>query len=65
MNESSELENISQKFRGRQGLFYEIIYFVRKTRKYWLVFFIAILMALGGILILGETGVAPFIYTAF
>ena len=47
-------------------IFIEIIQFLLKRKKYWLIPILLIMFILGGLIILTEgTAVAPFIYTIF
>ena len=50
---------------GRGGLGAELWYFLRQTRKWWLVPILIVLMAFGVVLLLSTTAAAPFIYTLF
>ena len=44
----------------------ELLRFLAKRKKYWLVPVILLLFVLGGLLVLAQTSVlAPFIYTLF
>lgn len=49
----------------RSSLVAEYLYFVRHHKKWWMLPLIAILLALGALMILSSTGAAPFIYTLF
>ena len=45
---------------------FELWQFMRARKKFWLLPFIAMMVLLGGLLILAEgSAVAPFIYTIF
>ena len=50
---------------AREGLLVELLDFVRHNRKYWLIPILAVLLALGALVLLGGTAAAPFIYTLF
>jgi len=50
---------------GRGGLAGEILYLVRRQKKWWLVPFFLALLVLGLFVVLAGTGAAPFIYTLF
>jgi len=47
------------------GIVREFVDYLRHTRKWWLTPIIIMLVLLGGLIILGGTGAAPFIYTLF
>ncbi len=49
----------------RQGLFREILGFLKHTRKWWLLPVLLAFLLLGALVLLGGTGAAPFIYTLF
>ena len=51
--------------RGRTGLAREIWHFLSHTKKWWMLPIIIVFLVVGGLLVLGGTGVAPFIYTLF
>jgi hypothetical protein len=43
----------------------EIVDMLRHNKKWWMIPIIAVLLLFGVLLILGGTGMAPFIYTLF
>ena len=43
----------------------EVFQMLRHNKKYWLIPLLLILLALGVLVLLGGTAVAPFIYTLF
>jgi hypothetical protein len=47
------------------GLASEIMAMLKQNKKYWLLPIILILVVFGVLIILGGTGLAPFIYTLF
>ena len=47
------------------NFFSDFWYFLRENKKWWLIPLIVILLALGAVLLLSGTVVAPFIYTLF
>lgn len=51
--------------RSTANVFSDFWHLVRKTRKWWLVPVLLLLLMIGGLLILGGTPLAPFIYTLF
>jgi len=50
---------------GRTSLVSEFWYFLKQNKKWWLTPIILALGLLGALVILGGSGVAPFIYTLF
>jgi len=59
----SEFETEASKRSG--NLFGELWSFLRENRKWWLLPLIAVLVLVGGLLVLSSTALAPFIYTLF
>jgi hypothetical protein len=47
------------------GIVSEFIAFMRDNAKWWLIPFLVVFGLLGVIIVLGSTGVAPFIYAMF
>lgn len=43
----------------------DYVHFLKRTRKWWLVPLIVVLLLFGGLFILASTGGAPFIYALF
>ncbi|MFT5413690.1 MAG: hypothetical protein ACI9NC_006445, partial [Verrucomicrobiales bacterium] len=43
----------------------EFMGFLKETRKFWLIPLIIVLLALGSLLVLTNSALAPFIYTLF
>jgi hypothetical protein len=43
----------------------DYLHFLKRTKKWWLVPLVLILLVFGGLLILAGTGGAPFIYALF
>lgn len=60
----SDFEN-EAKTSGRTGIVTEIWYFLRHTKKWWLLPIIVVLLAFGLLVFLSGTAAAPFIYTLF
>ncbi len=51
---------------GGTGIIRELFAFLWRRKHYWLIPFVAVLLLLGILLLVGQvTGVAPFIYTLF
>ncbi len=47
------------------GFFAEFWYFIKTSRKWWLLPLLALFLLLGIMLVLAKTAIAPFIYTLF
>jgi hypothetical protein len=50
---------------GRQSFVSEFAHFLMDNKKWWMIPIIAVLILVGALLIVGGSGVAPFIYTLF
>ena len=50
---------------GREGVLSDFWYLLKRTKKWWLVPLLIILVALGAVMLAGGTAAAPFIYTLF
>jgi len=50
---------------GGQGLAREFWAYLMHTKKWWITPIVVMLLLLAGLIILGSTGAAPFIYTLF
>lgn len=53
------------KQQGRQGFMSEFWYFLRTSKKWWLLPIVVVLVLFGVLVILSGTAAAPFIYTLF
>ena len=51
------------KGRGNTGT--ELLHFLRRTRKWWLIPILCVLLIFGVLVFLSTTAAAPFIYTLF
>jgi len=60
---STEFEREHRK--GRSGLARELWEFLKHNKKWWLLPILVVVLLVGAALILGGTGLAPFIYTMF
>jgi hypothetical protein len=60
-----ESDFASQAKQGRSGLVSEFFEFLRDNKKWWLAPIIISVLVLGGLVLLGGTAAAPFIYTLF
>lgn len=62
----SESESFAQAGSHREsGLIREMWEMLRQNRKWWLMPILIVFLIFGGLLILGSTGAAPFIYALF
>ena len=50
---------------GRRGLIREVWAFLRCNKKWWLLPILVAMLLAAGLVIVGGTGAAPFIYTLF
>ena len=60
----SDFEKIAEQ-SSSNNLFTDFTYFLRRSRKWWLVPLLLALGMLGGLMLLSNTGAAPLIYTLF
>jgi hypothetical protein len=49
----------------RTGMFSEFLYFLKTSKKWWLLPIVAVLLLFGILVFLSGTAAAPFIYTLF
>lgn len=49
----------------QSGMFSEFLYFLKTSKKWWLLPIIVILVGFGVLVFLSSTAAAPFIYTLF
>ena len=49
----------------RQSLVGEFIAFLKENKKWWLLPLVLVLLAMGALIFLSGTAVAPFVYTLF
>jgi hypothetical protein len=52
-------------YEARPSLARELWDFMRHNKKWWLLPILLSMLLLGGLVVLGGTGIAPFIYTLF
>ena len=62
-NDAQDFQQAAQK--KRRSLVGELVGFLGETKKYWLVPLLLVLLVLVGLVILGGTAAAPFIYSLF
>jgi hypothetical protein len=60
---SDELDALARK--KQPSVIGEVLYFLGTNKKWWLTPIIVVLLLLGVLVVLGGSGVAPFIYTVF
>ena len=63
MTKHSEFEKEAAK--KRESFLSEFAQFLMTNKKWWMIPIIAVLVLVGALLIVGGSGVAPFIYTLF
>lgn len=56
---------IEQAEQAQQGFLRELVQWLRYNKKWWLAPVVVLLLAMGVLVILSSTAVAPFIYTLF
>ncbi len=49
----------------RTSVIGEFLFLVKKTRKWWMLPLVLLLLAFGVMMVLSSSGVGPFIYTTF
>jgi hypothetical protein len=62
---SEKSDFLSQAATKRTGFVRDFASFLKQNKKWWLLPIIIAILGLGVLVILGGTGVAPFIYTLF
>jgi hypothetical protein len=60
----SNFEKVARQ-SGSDNLLTDLGYFLRHSKKWWLVPLLLALGLLGGLMLLSHTAAAPFIYTLF
>ena len=60
---ADEIDKLAR--RKQPSMLGEFLYFLGTNKKWWLTPIIVILLLLGVLVVLGGSGVAPFIYTVF
>jgi hypothetical protein len=60
-----DLELLQQSRAPRTGLVRELTAFLWANKAWWLVPIVLVLVLFGALVVLGGSGVAPFIYTLF
>ena len=51
--------------KKRRGMIKEFLLFVKEKKSYWMIPLVIVLAILLGLIVLGGTSAAPFIYTLF
>ena len=63
---SDEKDEFEREAQGEQvGLVTEFAHFLAHNKKWWLTPIILVLLLVGGLVLLGGTASAPFVYTLF
>ena len=63
---AGEFERLArQKGRAASGPLAEFWYFVNRSRKWWMMPILVMLMLIGTLLVMAGTAVGPFIYALF
>lgn len=64
---SARVSGDFESLRGTRqaGLLREFVFFLRENKKWWMVPIFLVLLGMSLIVVMGSTGVAPFIYTLF
>ena len=65
MASKSSTEFEREALGKRQSFVAEFAHFLMDNKKWWMIPIIAVLVLVGALLIVGGSGVAPFIYTLF
>jgi hypothetical protein len=60
----NEFQKAAEK-QAQGGFFSELWGFLRDNKKWWLLPIVLMLLLFGLLIVLGSTGLAPFIYTLF
>lgn len=53
------------EFKKNPGFLRELVMFIRYNKKWYLIPIIVSILLLGILIVLGNTGAAPFVYTLF
>ena len=51
--------------KGSGSFVSEFVYLLRRTKKWWAIPIVVVLLVLGALFVLSSTGAAPLIYTLF
>lgn len=62
-NAESHLDELARK--EKSGIIAEFREFLGENKKWWLAPILIVLLVVGVLVVLGSTGLAPFIYTLF
>jgi len=54
-----------QSQAGQKGVFAELLDFMLHNKKWWITPILLVLLLMGALVVLGGSGVAPFIYALF
>ena len=59
----NDLQRAAREYRG--GIASEFLYFLKTSKKWWLMPFVVLFLLFGLLMLLSSTAAAPFIYTLF
>jgi uncharacterized membrane protein len=62
-DKKADFENAADS--PQSGLIREFWQFLKESKKWWLIPILVTLLLIGGLIVLGGSGVAPFIYSLF
>ena len=65
MNRHTESDFERTIGEGKPSVISDFWYFLQSTGKWWLIPILGLLFLFGGLMLLGGTAAAPFIYTLF
>ena len=65
MTDPDKKEFMDAANASERGMLGEMLDLLRHNKKWWLAPLLIVLLALGGLVLLGGTAAAPFIYTLF
>lgn len=65
MKDPHDKDFLEQASQAEKGLLGDMVDLLKHNKKWWLAPLLIVLLALGGLVLLGGTAAAPFIYTLF
>lgn len=65
MKDQNDKQFLDQADQAEKGVLGEMVDLLKHNKKWWLAPLLIVLVALGGLVLLGGTAAAPFIYTLF
>jgi hypothetical protein len=61
---TTDFEKVAAE-RGNESAFADLWYFLRESKKWWLLPILVLMLMFGALMLLSGTAAAPFIYTIF